>query len=61
MNCRPITDYDLVTKFLPVNLVGAINNAITEGWHPLGGVSVSVNVSGQVAYTQAIVKYGVER
>lgn len=59
---REIVDYKIMTCFSLNDLKSfqrAVLNDISDGWHPLGGVSATISPHGH-SYTQTMVKYGGE-
>lgn len=55
-----IVEYNAVYASTSSYLTDKVNEAIQEGWQPLGSISVSVSRIGYgstLAYSQAMVKY----
>ncbi len=48
--------YRICTGHMTSVLVANVNNAISEGWEPQGGVAISFNSSGEIFLVQAVVK-----
>lgn len=48
--------YDIVTGYSSTHLVDAVRQMISNGWTPIGGVSVAVD-QGRETYAQAMVKH----
>lgn len=58
-----INKYQILTDSDPFNLAKRINDAMTAGWLPMGGVAVSLSESDEyryVVYAQAIIKMDIE-
>ena len=52
-----ITHYKTIEREEGEDLELAVNNAIAQGWQPIGGVSVCQQSCGYLVSTQAMVKY----
>ena len=52
-----ITQYITVEREEGDDFEKAVNDAIAEGWQPIGGISVCQQSSGHLVSTQAMVKY----
>lgn len=47
--------YKVIVQLSAEDLIRCVNNAIAEGWKPLGGVCLSVS-ERNIAYAQAMIK-----
>lgn len=61
---NPITNYLVISSGTATELNDKINNAISQGWIPHGGISTCFNhpgknstSNGNVQFTQAMVKF----
>ena len=54
---KKIVDYQVVEATSPQSLCLRVNEALKNGWQPYGGPVACVNVNGNKALAQAMVRY----
>ena len=52
-------EYKIVEAHYAATLARLVNELISEGWEPQGGVAIAFDSSNNAVYTQALIRRGV--